>query len=83
MADQEPKSKFKVELDPSLFDANGGAEPEGKVGFYGARSWCRSPGPEHTRGSRDLPKEVGGHLNPRFVEWLMGFPVGWVDRECN
>jgi len=19
-------------------------------------------------------------LNPRFVEWLMGFPIGWTDR---
>ena len=24
-----------------------------------------------------LQKEVGGQLNPRWVEWLMGFPVGW------
>jgi hypothetical protein len=21
----------------------------------------------------------GGQLNPQFVEWLMGFPIGWTD----
>ena len=21
----------------------------------------------------------GGHLNPTWVEWLMGWPVGWTD----
>lgn len=24
---------------------------------------------------------VGGKLNPEFVEWLMGFPIGWTDLE--
>ena len=24
---------------------------------------------------------VGGPLNPAFVEWLMGFPLGWTDLE--
>lgn len=24
---------------------------------------------------------VGGRLNPDWVEWLMGFPVGWTDLE--
>jgi hypothetical protein len=26
-----------------------------------------------------LPNAVGGALNPTFVEWLMGFPLGWTD----
>jgi hypothetical protein len=26
-----------------------------------------------------LATTVGGPLNPRFVEWLMGFPDGWTD----
>jgi hypothetical protein len=25
-----------------------------------------------------LPNVVGGPLNPTFVEWLMGFPLGWT-----
>lgn len=29
---------------------------------------------------RDLSKlKTGGQLNPRFLEWLMGVPIGWTD----
>ena len=28
-----------------------------------------------------LPAEVGGKLNPPWVEWLMGWPIGWTDCE--
>ena len=27
----------------------------------------------------DLAARVGGQLNPTWVEWLMGFPLGWTD----
>lgn len=27
--------------------------------------------------------EVKGRLNPDWVEWLMGFPVGWTDLSCD
>lgn len=26
-----------------------------------------------------LPNAVGGQLNPYWVEWLMGWPIGWTD----
>jgi len=26
-----------------------------------------------------LADQVGGKLNPTWVEWLMGFPIGWTD----
>ena len=26
-----------------------------------------------------LPARVGGQLNPTWVEWLMGYPLGWTD----
>jgi len=26
-----------------------------------------------------LPNAVGGSLNPQWVEWLMGYPVGYTD----
>ena len=26
-----------------------------------------------------LQTYVGGQLNPTWVEWLMGFPIGWTD----
>lgn len=25
------------------------------------------------------PELIGGQLNPQWVEWLMGFPIGWTD----
>ena len=37
------------------------------------------------RNSDSLPVPVwgnvaaGGSLNPPWVEWLMGFPIGWTD----
>lgn len=33
--------------------------------------------PMTTDGSPSLPKDRT--LNPRFVEWLMGWPIGWTD----
>ena len=30
-------------------------------------------------GGTPLPIAVGGTLNPPWVEWLMGFPLGWTD----
>ena len=31
------------------------------------------------QGSADLQSVAGGTLNPTWVEWLMGFPLGWTD----
>ena len=31
------------------------------------------------RHSSELNGVVGGSLNPTWVEWLMGFPLGWTD----
>ena len=27
----------------------------------------------------DNPNRQAGHLNPEFVEWLMGYPIGWTE----
>lgn len=43
-----------------------------------ARDWRSVTGRE-TRGSPDLNLQVGGQLNPAWVEWLMGFPIGWTE----
>ena len=24
-------------------------------------------------------KKIGGALNPEWVEWLMGYPIGWTE----
>jgi hypothetical protein len=29
--------------------------------------------------SQPLTEVVGGQLNPNWVEWLMGWPIGWTD----
>ena len=28
--------------------------------------------------TRTLPDQIGGQLNPTWVEWLMGYPLGWT-----
>jgi hypothetical protein len=33
------------------------------------------------RNTKPLNAEVGGPLNPTWVEWLMGWPIGWTDLE--
>ena len=38
----------------------------------------RYPNLETVVKKRD-PSVVGGALNPPWVEWLMGFPLGWTD----
>lgn len=34
---------------------------------------------DETGPGPSLPSAVGGQLNPPWVEWLMGFPIGWTD----
>jgi hypothetical protein len=34
---------------------------------------------EANRNEPTLASLVGGHLNPMWVEWLMGWPLGWTD----
>ena len=48
-----------------------------------ARDWRSGKASRATleRNSRPLNEVIGGSLNPRFVEQMMGFPVGWTDLE--
>jgi hypothetical protein len=34
---------------------------------------------EYTLNTPTLASRVGGQLNPLWVEWLMGWPIGWTD----
>ena len=34
---------------------------------------------EYTRKTPSLASQAGGPLNPTWVEWLMGWPLGWTD----
>lgn len=39
---------------------------------------CNAPS-ESERNTPSLATECGGSLNPEWVEWYQGFPVGWSD----
>ncbi|KKM98044.1 hypothetical protein LCGC14_1162040, partial [marine sediment metagenome] len=50
------------------------------------RTWPTPTARDHTghqrsntkQGGNALREEVGGSLNPPWVEWLMGWPIGWT-----
>ena len=48
-----------------------------------ANDWKGSSKPGQRRGQLTDPAvgliPAGGHLNPTWVEWLMGWPLGWTD----
>jgi hypothetical protein len=44
-----------------------------------ARDWKSGKGRQENNGhSPQLPEVIGGQLNPDWVEWLMGWPIGWT-----
>lgn len=43
-----------------------------------ARDW-KSGSKGKQKNSRPLSEEVGGQLNPTWVEWLMGYPLEWTE----
>lgn len=56
--------------------------PTPESGDY--RSPNKNPGVRGKSGilpqsEHSLPTMIGGQLNPTWVEWLMGFPLGWTD----
>ena len=45
-----------------------------------SRMWKDSGCPSEYRGNEvPLAAQVGGALNPTWVEWLQGFPLGWTE----
>ena len=61
---------------PSVKDVSGGAVEAIET----PTGWKRvsKQGKEHGAQLHDVAKTLGGSLNPNWVEWLMGFPVGWT-----
>jgi hypothetical protein len=47
-----------------------------------ARSYRGALRMPNSQGSDPLVVQVGGRLNPTWVEWLMGAPLGWTDPAC-
>lgn len=46
-----------------------------------ARDWKSGTGADHGKHAPPLSSAIGGSLNPEWVEWLQGFPIGWTDCE--
>ncbi len=46
-----------------------------------ARDWRsgKASAATHAKNCRPLSEQIGGSLNPPWVEWLMGWPIGWTD----
>jgi hypothetical protein len=45
----------------------------------GTDTMCGGSGHKAMLKGTDLEKGRGGQLNPTWVEWLMGWPLGWTD----
>ena len=43
-----------------------------------ARDWRSGKGRSENGHTPQLPEQVGGQLNPTWVEWLMGLPARWT-----
>jgi hypothetical protein len=45
-----------------------------------ARDWKDNGSPsEYMRNTPPLSTHAGGQLNPTWLEWLMGYPIGWTE----
>ena len=44
-----------------------------------ASPWRSGKGRQENGHAPQLPEVIGGQLNPTWVEWLMGWPLGWTD----
>jgi hypothetical protein len=66
------------------FRTNSRGEPKlaGQVKLYATPTAGCATGSSGGGQTRDLRTDVGGQLNPTWVEWLMGFPLGWTDLDA-
>ena len=47
-----------------------------------ARDYRSGKGWKDTGHTPQLPEVLGGTVNPEFVEWLQGFPIGWTELDA-
>ena len=83
-AQTTPSGRALFRLAPSMQDTN-----DHESGFSEPTTWFPTPTTQdahnngapsqHQRKTKPLNAEVNGALNPMFVEWLMGYPIGWTD----
>ncbi len=84
-ADINPKSKRpsqKTELNTAVIlypTPTTGAGLCGGAGNYKQLKTLEKSGQITEEERRSMASGGGGQLNPTWVEWLMGFPIGWTD----
>jgi DNA (cytosine-5)-methyltransferase 1 len=56
-----------------------------KVTSTGGTALCKWGGSRSREKLKTMvtPEELNGALNPAWVEWLMGFPIGWTELEAS
>jgi len=61
--------------------AYGGTQTQQKWRTPQSRDWKGPCGRAYKGEAKDLPSQTqqAGQLNPSWVEWLMGWPIGWTD----
>jgi len=72
-------SKLVRRLNPVKRDANGrnGERPRSRAAVFGGY-WPAVARWEHILGRPAPDPTVAGRLNPALVEWMQGYPEGWV-----
>ena len=63
---------------PTCRDQKGGYRTEALTRKDG-KSRAMDSLPNAVLGGKGIETEGGGQLNPTWVEWLMGWPLGWTD----
>jgi hypothetical protein len=72
-----PAGRQIFRLSPSMLRTP--ATDGGLLGTPTAHPRTHTPRPVHpVKGGKQLANQVGGRLNPEWVEHLMGYPIGWT-----
>ena len=83
-AQRSPEAMERAQAGRAIPGRNGGAPKnlrEEVVRFPtpAQRDWRSGSGRQENGHTPQLPEVIGGQLNPDWVEWLMGWPIGWSD----
>lgn len=70
-----PRNNTGPSMDPKHLSLDGAV----RFPSPAARDWRSGKGRTENGHTPQLPEVVGGQLNPDWVEWLMGWPIGWSD----
>ena len=77
---QKKGYKSKLEQAVQMWPTPRAAQAEVRNHTIYARAFGKPQNLENRIAQRE-PTAIGGKLNPTWVEWLMGFPIGWTDLE--